>query len=163
MRGITVFAAMLIMLAIADTWFSMRLLAAVRADSNLQVDVHHGLTSMIAEKLASTTAIASNEVDMVEQALNSRYMQWGAVGVMIAMYVWETMRNQPAREQQRNAERKEEREEWINSLKERDTQYLGAITDIRRSVEVHSNMHQQAKETLSVAVQELTSEIRKSR
>ena len=78
-------------------------------------------------------------------------------------FVWLITRLLPAQEKRREAERREEREAFLSSLKERDGQYLGTLADIRRSVEAHSDRHQQSKEMLSVAVQELTSEMRKSR
>ena len=163
MRGIAFYAIILGLLAVTDAYFSMQLLAAAKADA-----IAHQLPQAFAvedltQRLANASTLAATEVDMVEQALNSRYMQWGAVGVMLGLFVWLITRLLPAQEKRREAERREEREAFLSSLKERDGQYLGTLAEIRRSVEEHSDRHQQAKETLSVAVQELTSEIRKSR
>lgn len=169
MRGIAVCATILAALAITDAHFSSQLLASVKADA-IRNDA--SLFSYAA-KLTSANTIAASEVDMVEQALNSRYMQWGAVGVMLMLFVWIVMRHQPAQERQRDVERKEEREsflsslrerdsQYLSSLKDRDSQYLGTLADIRRSVEKHSDQHHVAKENLSNAVNQLTAEIRKS-
>jgi chloramphenicol 3-O-phosphotransferase len=110
---------------------------------------------------------------MVEQALNSRYMQWGAVGVMLALFVWLITRHIPnqekRREEERKAEResnaeerKQEREVFLAAIKDRDQMYLGTLGEIRRSVETHAQNHQKAKETLSNSVHELALEIRES-
>lgn len=158
MRGIVVCTCLLASLAIADAHFSSQLLASVKADAiRNDPSVFHYVA-----KLTSANTVAASDVDMVEQALNSRYMQWGAVGVMLMLFVWIITRHQPSQERRRDAERKEEREAFLSSLKDRDSQYLGTLAEIRRSVEKHSDQHHMAKENLSNAVNQLTAEIRKT-
>lgn len=148
MRGISICSGMLLLMAITDFWFSSRLLAGVRT-----VNLYRGLAE------AST---ASN-VDLVEQALNARYMQWGAVGVMLMLFVWIITKHFPNLEKRRDAERREEREAFLKTLQNRDSMYLTALSEIRQSVEAHSDRHNTSKDTLSSAVHELTLEIRNSR
>jgi hypothetical protein len=176
MRGIVVFALMFVGLAVTDAYFSSRLLASAKTEamnhSRMRFDSIHSITSDIADALA--VAPAATEVDMVEQALNSRYMQWGAVGVMLMLFVWLITRHIPNQEKRREAERKAEREAYttertaernafLAAIEKRDGMYLGTLSDIRRSVETHAENNQKAKEHLSNSVHELTMEIRESR
>jgi len=174
MRGIAFYAIILGLLAVTDAYFSIQLLAAAKADA-----IAHQLPQAFAvedltQRLANASTLAATEVDMVEQALNSRYMQWGAVGVMLALFVWMITRLLPAQEKRRDAERKADREAnaeerqqertaFLAAIEKRDQMYLGTLSDIRRSVETHAENNQKAKEQLSTSVHELTLEIRESR
>ena len=143
MRGILFFTAILIFMAVVDFWQSSKLLASMR----------------LAET-ANTFADSRPEIDLVEQALNSRYMQWGAVGVMLSLFVWIVTRHLPNQERRRDAERREERQAFLETLKNRDAQYLGALSEIRNSVEQHSERHHVAKENITNALNILITEVR---
>ena len=154
MRGIFLCSAILGGMAILDFWYSNQLLASVK----------------IVES-AHTFADTGKEIDLVEQALNSRYMQWGAVGVMLMLFVWIIMKHLPNQERRRDAERREEREAFLETLKARDTQYLetfktrdtqylGALSEIRLSVEHHVARNQEGKEKVTAALNELALEVR---
>jgi hypothetical protein len=102
MRGIIVGSLMLVGLAITDAYFSSRLLASAKIESvthsHMRMDAIRGL----ARNITDSATLAAAEVDMVEQALNSRYMQWGAVGVMLALFVWLITRHIPNQEKLHN-------------------------------------------------------------
>jgi hypothetical protein len=158
-RGIVLGTIVLVGLAVIDLWFSSRLLA----------HVHSSADRFDTVQLASFAN--DDSVQLVEQALNSRYMQWGAVGVMMALFTWLITKHQPNQEKRREAERKEEREAYSVERKEereafllaisgRDTLYLGTLSELRRTVEEHSDRHQQAKELLAVAMNNLASEVK---
>lgn len=174
MKGIALFAALFFGLAITDAYFSAQLLASAKVESvthqNMRMDAIHGL----ARNVADAATLAATEVDMVEQALNSRYMQWGAVGVMLALFVWLITRHIPNQEKRRDAERKADREAnaeerqkertaFLVAIEKRDQMYLGTLAEIRRSVETHAQNNQAAKEKLSDSVHELAVEIREAR
>lgn len=173
MRGIAFCAILLVGLAITDAYFSSQLLASAKIESlthsHMRMDAIHGLAS----NFADATTLATAEVDMVEQALNSRYMQWGAVGVMLGLFVWVITRHLPNQEKRRDAERvaerqaytqerAKERQAFLTAIENRDKMYLGTLAEIRRSVEAHAASNQAAKETLSNSVHELALEIRES-
>jgi flagellar biosynthesis/type III secretory pathway M-ring protein FliF/YscJ len=145
MRGIFLCSAILGGMALIDLWFSSKLLGAVKFAGTVQ-----------------TLADSGNEIDLVEQALNSRYMQWGAVGVMLMLFVWIIMKHLPNQERRRDAERSEEREAFLESLKTRDVQYLGALSEIRKSVENHVDRNHSANNQLTIALNDLTREIRQT-
>lgn len=156
MRGIVFGGLMLGGLAVADFWFSSRLLAQVYASS---------------AQFSGTVATETESVEIVEKALNSRYMQWGAVGVMLGLFVWLITRHLPNQERSRETERKVEREAYaaerrqdrdvfLSSLEKRDHFYLETLAEIRRSVESHAAHHQESKERLTAAVNTLTSEVK---
>ena len=102
----------------------------------------------------------SSDIALVDAALNARYMQWGAVGVMMAMFVWNETKRQPARDKRFSEERKEDREAYLKSLETRDTQYLSALDGIRASVEHHVQRFIEAKDKQTEAFHELAGEIR---
>lgn len=147
-RGFVFAGVLLSLMAVADWYFSQQLKAEVRNAVRV-----HDFVPMV----ASPAAIQDTESDihMVEQALNSRYMQWGAVGVMLMLFVWIVMKHAPAQERRRDAERKEEREAYLASLQQRDEIYLEQIREIRGSVETHTRDVIASKDRLAGALQDL--------
>lgn len=145
MRCVFGVAILLGLMACVDVWFSSRLIASMH---------HAELTG-----LAAQTA----EIDTVEQALNSRYMQWGAVGVMIGLFVWIITVLQPRQERTRDAERQASMETFLRTIEKRDTMYLGSLNDIRRSVEDHVERNHASHDNLSACVNALTLELRNGR
>ncbi len=110
MRGMVFGTILLLGLAMTDLWFSSRLLAHLNSH-----------VSRIEPAMLAATAAEEKEdsVQLVEQALNSRYMQWGAVGVMLALFTWIITKQQPNQEKRREAERREERVAFLTSLEKR--------------------------------------------
>lgn len=102
----------------------------------------------------------SPDVALVDAALNARYMQWGAVGVMMAMFVWNETKRQPARDKRFSEERREDQNAYLKSLETRDTQYLTALDGIRQSVERHVQQFIEAKDRQTEAFHDLVGEIR---
>lgn len=151
-RGMIFGTLVLVGLAITDLWFSSRLLAQAQSNSERNHSV-----------VLTATAETEDSVQLVEQALNSRYMQWGAVGVMLGLFTWIITKQQPNQEKRREAERREERAAFLTSLEKRDSLYLESLSELRRSVESHSERHHEAKERLTVAVNNLTNEVKSGR
>ncbi len=82
---------------------------------------------------------------------------------MLALFTWIITKQQPNQEKRREAERREERVAFLTSLEKRDTLYLESLSELRRSVESHSERHHEAKERLTVAVNNLTNEVKASK
>lgn len=146
MRGVFGVAILLAIMACADLWFSSTLIASMHKAEHVT-------------QLASQ----STDIDTVEQALNSRYMQWGAVGVMISLFVWIITVHQPRQERQRDTERKSTMETFIAATERKDENFLTALNDIRRSVETHVEKNHTGHDKLSDCVHELTLELRSGR
>jgi hypothetical protein len=142
MRGMFAFVIILAFMAIIDLWGSNQLLAALISQDTAR-HFH-----------------PNQEIDLVANALNSRFMQWGAVGVMLSLFVWLVTRHIPYQESRRDAERREERMAFLEALKIRDEHYLGALSDLREGVEVHSSLHHESKEHLTTAINLLTIEVK---
>lgn len=139
-------------MAAIDGFFTARLKAQIH-DAQFAVVVTAPVDSPEPATVASETAL-------VDAALNSRYMQWGAVGVMMLMFVWNETKRQPARDRQAAAERKEYTDAYLRSLETRDNQYLSALDGIRSSVERHVQQFIEAKDRQTEAFHELVGEIR---
>lgn len=138
MKGIILGTIALVGLAVTDLWFSSRLLAQV-----------HASVDRVGPRMLANVA-ADDSVQLVEQALNSRYMQWGAVGVMLGLFVWLITRHLPNQERRRECERKaereafslerkEEREAFLAALANRDAVYLGTLSELHRATEESSD------------------------
>jgi flagellar biosynthesis/type III secretory pathway M-ring protein FliF/YscJ len=105
-------------------------------------------------------AEAEESIHMVESALNSRYMQWGAVGVMLMLFCWIVTKQQPNQERRRAEESAQIRDSFLKSIEKRDEQYLTALSEIRKSVELHVERVIDAKERQTEAFHELAGEVR---
>lgn len=97
---------------------------------------------------------------LVDAALNSRYMQWGAVGVMMAMFVWNETKRQPARDRRAAEERKEYTDAFLKTLETHDNRHLSTLEGIRISVEQHVQRFIESKDKHTEALHELAGEIR---
>lgn len=181
MRPILISAILLGILAGVDLYFSNRLDAAathflvedsaflpvnavnsvdsVNPVNAVQVGEVSRLANHIGGQLAAQTE-AEESVQLVESALNSRYMQWGAVGVMLGLFVWLITRHLPNQERMRKEESDEVRGSFLRSIDMRDQYYLGELRDIRKSVETHVDKLHEAKDRQANALNELASTIR---
>ena len=140
-------------MAAIDGFFTARLKAQIHQPVS-------ALTAVAAGDEDTEQPSAGSEIALVDAALNARYMQWGAVGVMMAMFVWNETKRQPARDRRFSEESREVRESFLKSLETRDRQYLDAMSEIRRSVETHVDRVIQAKERQTEAFHELADEVR---
>lgn len=184
MRPILISAILLGILAGVDLYFSNRLDAAathflvedsaflpvnavnsvdsvdsVNPVGAVQVGEVSRLANHIGGQLAAQTE-AEESVQLVESALNSRYMQWGAVGVMLGLFVWLITRHLPNQERMRKEESDEVRGSFLRSIDMRDQYYIGELRDIRKSVETHVDKLHEAKDRQANALNELASTIR---
>lgn len=139
-------------MAAIDGFFTARLKAQIHEAQFVTVTVP-------ADESDTATSLATDTA-LVDAALNSRYMQWGAVGVMMAMFVWNETKRQPARDRRAAEERKEYTDAYLKSLETRDNQYLSALDGIRNSVERHVQQFIEAKDRQTEAFHELVGEIR---
>lgn len=175
MKPIMVFASVLCCMAVVDLYFSARLKAefrqsvandffesvAVTDDSGAFFPVSAIPGQPLNQSLAVTQVEQQEEsIHLVESALNSRYMQWGAVGVMLMLFCWLLTKHLPNQEKRRSEESAQIRESFIKSIEKRDEQYLTALSEIRRSVETHVERVIEAKDRQTEAFHELAGEVR---
>ncbi len=166
MRALCVFALILAAMAIIDLHYSNRLIADLATNAS-----YSGTSQMFAHLFSQ--AVEEQPVDdhLIENALNSRYMQWGAVGVMLMLFTWIITRHLPAQDQRRDqvikevVERSDElaretRDTFLESLRERDNQYLSCLKEIRQSSERQSDRAFEQKDKLAEAFNNIASAMR---
>lgn len=143
----------LVVMAAIDGFFTARLKAQIH-------EPQFAVTVATTDDESQSESSVSPNSALVDAALNSRYMQWGAVGVMMAMFVWNETKRQPARDKRAAEERKEYTDAYLKSLETRDSQYLSALDGIRNSVEHHVQRFIESKDKQTEAFHELAGEIR---
>jgi flagellar biosynthesis/type III secretory pathway M-ring protein FliF/YscJ len=151
-------------MAAVDLYFSATLKAEIRSVLSHAKSEDSGdfiPVSISSPTIATMQAAETEEsVHMVEAALNSRYMQWGAVGVMLALFCWIVTKQQPNQEKRRAEESAQIRDSFLKSIEKRDEQYLAALSEIRKSVESHVERVIEAKDRQTEAFHELAGEVR---
>jgi|LakMenEpi03Aug12_release.lakeMendotaPanAssembly.Ray.scaffolds.fasta_scaffold1087065_2 hypothetical protein len=144
---------LLVVMAAIDGFFTARLKAQIH-------EPHFAVTAAPQSDQSQPNQSVSPDSLLVDAALNSRYMQWGAVGVMMAMFVWNETKRQPARDRKAAEERKEYTEAFLRTLEKHDSQHLSTLEGIRVSVEHHVQRFIESKDKHTEALHELASEIR---
>ncbi len=170
MRAFIVFCCLLAGMAAVDLYFSARLNAEFKHSIEVKELQRHSGTGdrvLIASLSGGASVMdappsspADTAADLVESALNSRYMQWGAVGVMLLLFVWIITKHLPNQDRLRAKEAEQIRASFLKSIEKRDEQYLTELAAIRHSVESHVQRVIDAKEKQAEALHDLASEIR---
>lgn len=168
MKAVAVSTFILCAMAVVDLYFSARLKAELH---QVSMNSLHSFEPDLAESgrffpvsaaptFATMQAEQQESIHIVESALNSRYMQWGAVGVMLALFCWLITKHLPNQEKRRGEESAQIRDSFLKSIEKRDEQYLTALAEIRRSVETHVERVIEAKDRQTDAFHELAGEVR---
>jgi len=130
-------------------------------------------TLMVAAPSTIEQELAAQDQDfeLVDRALNSRFMQWGAVGVMMMLVLYIIVYRDPRQAREREAayaarEASEQacikvlQKEYLDSLRERDTRYLESIGRFQSTVDKLSDRHHDGQEKVLVAITTLTEKLK---
>lgn len=142
-RAIFFVCVLMGIMAVADLYFSLSMKAMAH-------DLSHMHTDHMTAPMLAVEAEASH--DLVADALNSRYMQWGAVGVMLGLFVWLITCHLPRQDKLRREESDLIRGSFLESIHKRDAYFLEDIRDIRVCVEAHTERLLDAKEKQAEAL-----------
>lgn len=184
MRPVLICAVILCILASVDLWYSSKLNAAVHEMSAVEM-MSEGISGRtIATSRPSSSAVTrvsrtpsapailtiaatedakEDSVQLVESALNSRYMQWGAVGVMLGLFCWLITKHLPNQDKMRREEMESVRDSFLESIKHKDEYFIREIRDIRKSVESHVEKLADAKDKQAAALSELAQAVNQVR
>ena len=168
MRYIWITLVLLGVMAAVDGYFSVCLSAELHELADTAP------VMMAVQAVGEQPVIDLHSVSLVDAALNSRYMQWGAVGLIMLQLIYQKIIVDPRQEIAREAAinrivdvfsmtLKERDSVFTETLRQHDDQYVLMISEIRQSAERHTDRVVESKEKMAASFSELSAVIRGTR
>lgn len=169
MRYIWVTVILLSVMAVVDGVFSAKLSAELH-----ELAVPRSVMFATTQSTDERPMIDPHSVSLVDAALNSRYMQWGAVGLIMLQLIYQKIIVDPRQEKAREASinrivdvfsvtLKERDSAFTQTLHQHDSLYVSMIGEIRQSAERHTDRVVEAKEKMAASFSDLSAVIRGTR
>ena len=148
----------MVVLAAVDSFFTARLKAQLHEVAPMVTLAYQS----DATEPRDAQMFTSSETELLDAALNSRLMQWGAVSVMMLLTVWVIMKFIPNQLKLWREEIRGVVTSFTEAIDRRDELFVNELRDIRESAEQHVSKFQDSKDRQTEAFHELTAAVRAS-